>query len=85
MVVKVGVSGTQVGSVKVGGSRTQIAKIVVGTPIKRVSSGAFAIGNLGGVDASGAVQGAVLVYDEATGKFIAKKELDETNFNGGQY
>lgn len=85
MVVRVGVSGTSVGSVKVGGSRTQIAKIVVGTPIKRVSSGAFTIERLGGVDTTGAVEGAVLVYDASLGKFVAKKELDETDFNGGQY
>lgn len=85
MVVRVGVSGTTVGSVKVGGSRTQVAKIVVGTPIKKVSAGAFTISNLGGVDATGAVQGSVLVYDETVGKFIAVTEIDETDVNGGQY
>lgn len=85
MAIKVGVSGTTVGTVKVTGSQTQVKKIVIGTPVRKVSSGAFIISNLGGVDTTNAEHGAVLVYDEAVEKFIAKKELDETNFNGGQY
>lgn len=84
MASRVGFSGT-VGSVKVAGSTTQIKKIVVGTPIRRVSSGAFNVSNLGGVDTTGAVTGSVLVYNAATGKFEAQQELTETDFNGGQY
>ena len=85
MAIKVGVSGTTLGAVKVVGSQTQVKKIVIGTPVRKVSSGAFVISNLGGVDTTGAEDGAVLVYDGALEKFVAKKELDETNFNGGQY
>ena len=84
MSVRVGIQNTSVGSV-IAGSSTQVAKIVVGTPIRKVSAGAFIISNLGGVDTTDAVDGAVLVYGDAQGKFVAKKELDETNFNGGQY
>lgn len=85
MAIKVGVTGTTVGAVKIAGSKTQVRQIVIGTPVRKVTSGAFVITNLGGVDTSGAQQGAVLVYDEASEKFVAKKELDETNFDGGQY
>ena len=85
MAVKVGVSGTTVGSVRVAGSQTQVRKIVIGTPVRKVTSGAFVISNLGGVDTTGAQQGAVLVYDESVEKFIAQKTLTETNFDGGQY
>lgn len=85
MAVKVGVSGVTVGSVKVGGSKTQVKKIVIGTPVKRVSNGGFTITNLGGVDATGAVTGSVLVYDEDVGKFVAQQEIDNTDVNGGQY
>ena len=85
MAVKVGVSGVTVGSVKVGGSTTQVKKIVVGTPVRRVSTGGFEITNLGGVDTTGAVRGSVLVYDETVDKFVARLDLTDTNFNGGQY
>jgi len=60
----------------------------VGTPVKRVASGAFNINNIGGVDTSagdGNVNGAVLVYNVTTGKYEPKKELDETNITGGQF
>lgn len=69
----------------VSGSKTQVRKIIIGTPVKKVTSGAFSISNLGGVDVSGAVTGAVLVYDENLGKFIADKTLEDTNITGGQY
>ena len=84
MASKVGFSGV-VGSVRISGSTTQIKKIVVGTPIRRVASGSFNVSNLGGVDTTGAVTGSVLVYDEEVGKFVAKLDLTDTNFNGGQY
>jgi len=84
MASKVGFSGV-VGSVRISGSTTQIKKIVVGTPIRRVASGSFNVSNLGGVDTTGAINGSVLVYNAATGKFEAEQELENTNFNGGQY
>ena len=72
-------------AIKVGVSGTRVAKVVVGTPVKRVTSGAFSVSNLGGVDTTGAINGSVLVYNAATGKFEAEQELENTNFNGGQY
>ena len=72
-------------AIKVGVSGTRVAKVVVGTPVKSVTSGAFSVSNLGGVDTTGAVTGSVLVYDEEVGKFVAKLDLTDTNFNGGQY
>ena len=84
MASKVGFSGV-VGSVRISGSTTQIKKIVVGTPIRRVASGSFNVSNLGGVDTTGAINVSVLVYNAATGKFEAEQELENTNFNGGQY
>ena len=71
--------------VQVGGSTTKVRKIVIGTPVKRVSSGAFVVNNIGGIDTSNAVEGAVLVYDAASGDFVAKKQLTDTDFDGGQY
>ena len=71
--------------VAVAGTTTRVKKIVVGTPVRRVTAGAFSIGSLGGVDTTGAVNGSVLVYNEASGKFEAEQELENTNFNGGQY
>ena len=72
-------------AIKVGVSGTRVAKVVVGTPVKRVTSGAFSVSNLGGVDTTRAINGSVLVYNAATGKFEAEQELENTNFNGGQY
>ena len=72
-------------AIKVGVSGTRVAKVVVGTPVKRVTSGAFSVSNLGGVDTTGAINGSVLVYNESSGKFEAEQELENTNFNGGQY
>jgi hypothetical protein len=71
--------------VAVAGTTTKVKKIVVGTPVRRVTAGAFSIGSLGGVDTTGAINGSVLLYNESSGKFEAEQELENTNFNGGQY
>ena len=48
-----------------------IKKIVVGTPIKRVTSGAFNIENLSGVDVSATESdGSILAYKSSTSKFV---------------
>lgn len=72
-------------AIVISGSKTQVRKVVIGTPVKKVTSGAFSISNLGGVDVSGAENGAVIVYDADQGKFIADKTLEDTNITGGQY
>lgn len=84
--VKVITSGTtQVRSVVAPGSTTQVKKLVVGTPVKRVTSGAYNINNIGGVDTTGAVNGSVLVYSENALKWKATLNLEEQNINGGSY
>lgn len=67
------------------GSTTQVKKVVVGTPVKRVTSGAFSISNLAGVDTTGAIQGSILMYNTAQSKFIASNDLTDQNINGGSY
>ena len=53
---------------------TIIKKITVGVPIRGVTSGAFAITNLGGVDVTGVGEGDMLVYDASQSKFIADSD-----------
>ena len=72
-------------TVVTSGATTTVKKVVVGTPVKRVTSGAFSISNLGGVDASGAVEGSLLIYDATAQKFVAGLDLEEQNINGGSY
>lgn len=44
------------------------------------------LSELSDLDVSALEQGAMLVYDEVTGKWIAKKELEDgTALNGGRY
>lgn len=62
-----------------------VKEIVVGTPVRRVSSGAFNINNIGGIVTAGAEEGSVLVYDETTNKWVAQKTLENTNITGGQF
>jgi len=69
------------------GSNTIVKKVIVGTPIKRVTNGAFTISTLGGVDLSTLEDGALLVYSEGSGNFESTKNIDneDTNFNGGNF
>ena len=53
---------------------TIVKKITVGVPIRGVTSGAFAITNLGGVDVAGVGEGDMLVYDASQSKFIADSD-----------
>lgn len=69
------------------GANTIVKKVIVGTPIKRVTAGAFTISTLGGVDLSTLENGALLVYSATSGKFESTKNIDneDTNFNGGNF
>lgn len=67
------------------GSTTQVKKVIVGTPVKRVTSGAFSINNIAGVDTTGAVEGSILMYNTAQSKFIVSNDLINQNINGGSY
>tara|TARA_R110000737_G_scaffold176642_2_gene201624 strand:- start:2842 stop:3099 length:258 start_codon:yes stop_codon:yes gene_type:complete len=85
MAIHVGLSGTTVKTVAAAGSTTQVKKVVVGTPVRRVTAGAFHVNNIGGIDITGVVNGSVLVYNESTTNFEAKLDLEEQNINGGSY
>lgn len=84
MAITVG-TGITAKKVIVVGSTTQVKKVVVGTPVKRVTSGAFNVNNIGGVDTTGATNGSLLIYSSATSKWMASKDLQEQNINGGSY
>ena len=47
-----------------------VKKVKVGIPIKRVTSGAFAITNLGGVSTTGMQGGSLLIRDQGQQKFV---------------
>ena len=85
MAIHVGLSGTTVKTVAAAGSTTQVKKVVVGTPVRRVTAGAFHVTNIGGIDITGVVNGSVLVYNESTTNFEAKLDLEEQNIDGGSY
>lgn len=86
MAIRVGTGQTtQVKTVRGVGQTTQVRKVVVGRPVRNVSSGATNINNLLGVDTSGRVDGAILQFDAATGKFVANAELTKQDINGGNY
>jgi len=72
-------------TVVTSGSTTQVKKVVVGTPVKRVTSGAFSINNLGGINTTGADDGHVLVFNGTTQIWESTIDLEKQNINGGSY
>ncbi len=59
-----------------------IKKIVVGTPIKRVTSGAFSIENLSGVDVSATESdGSILAWKSSASKFVTTNLKGSTNIS----
>lgn len=85
MAVQVGLSGTTIKTVAAAGNNTQVKQVIVGTPVKRVTSGAFTIDGLGGVNVTGAVTGSLLIYNATSSKWEAGLDLEEQNINGGSY
>ncbi|MBU95144.1 MAG: hypothetical protein CL669_06145 [Balneola sp.] len=83
--VKVGVSGVTVKSVKAAGVRTVVKRVTVGKPLKNVSSGAFNIDNLGGVNTTTKTDGAALIFNTTTGDFEATTQLEKQTVNGGHF
>ena len=64
----------------------KVAKVVIGRPVKRVTSGSFAISNLYDVDVSSLENGSLLIYNTSTSKWIASKNVEDgQNINGGSY
>jgi len=85
MAIKVGTSGTVTKKVAVAGSNTLVKEVKVGTPVKRVTSGAFTLNSLGGVNVSNLQDGSLLVYNDATKEWDAEIELQKQTLNGGSY
>lgn len=84
MAIKVGVSGVTTKSVAVSGSTTQVKKIVVGTPVRRVNE-AGTISSLSDIDDSNLQNGSVLVYSTSSLKWVATRDLDNQNMDGGSF
>lgn len=76
---------TRYSTVVTSGATTEVKRVVVGTPVRRVTAGAFSIDNLGGVDTTGKTNGGLLVYNSTSGNFEVTIDLEEQNINGGQY
>ena len=53
---------------------TIVKKVTVGVPLTGVTSGAFNISNLSGVDITGVGSGDMLVYDASVSKFLADSD-----------
>lgn len=70
-----------------GNTVTIVKKVTVGTPIKNVTSGAFSISNLTGVDLTGVTEGSLLVYDASTSSFVVDSDLSSVyvEVNGGTF
>jgi hypothetical protein len=50
--------------------KIRIKKIKIGTPVKRVTAGSFAITNLGGVDVTASESdGSIIAYKSSTGNY----------------
>ena len=84
MAIRVGTSGTTTKQVVVTGSVTTVKKVIVGTPVKKVVSGA-AMSNMADVVVTGVTNGDLLIYSDASSKWLASKDLEEQNINGGSY
>lgn len=70
-----------------GNTVTIVKKVTVGTPIKNVTSGAFSISNLTGVNLTGVTEGSLLVYDASTSSFVVDSDLSSVyvEVNGGTF
>jgi hypothetical protein len=60
-------------------SKTIVKKIVVGTPVRKVTSGAFSVDNLGGFDVADKTHLDIFVYDSNAGAYKAT----DLQFTGG--
>jgi len=54
-------------------NRTLVKKVVVGTPVRRVTSGAFSVDNLDGFNVAGKQDFDVLVFDSAAQDFVSSR------------
>ena len=85
MAIRVG-TGTTTKVIRVVGSNSIVKKVEVGVPVRRVSEAGTDIATLNDVNITNLVNGSLLVYKIATGKWTATKDIeDEQNINGGSY
>lgn len=67
---------------KVVSDRIVVKKVIVGTPIKRVKSGAFALSNLGGVDVTATESdGSILAYNPTTSNYEVTNLRTDANIS----
>lgn len=63
-----------------------VKRVIVGKPVRRISQASDAtIDTIQGIDATGAVDGSILIYNSSREVFEASLQLEEQNVNGGQY
>jgi len=86
MAIRIGTGQTtQVKTVRGIGQTTQVKKVTVGRPVRNVAASSSSIHNLIGVDTTGRVDGALLVYNATTTNFEATDQLTKQDINGGNY
>lgn len=71
-------------TVAVPGTVTRVKKVVVGTPVRRVNE-AGNINDLEDVDNSNLQNGSVLVYSTSSSKWVATRDLENQNMDGGSF
>ena len=70
-----------------GTTVTIVKKVTVGVPVKQVTSGAFSITNMQGVNLTGVKNGSMMVYDAADSRFVVDSDMSNiyTEINGGTF
>jgi|TARA_B100001094_G_C17665881_1_gene546420 hypothetical protein len=70
-----------------GQTVTIVKRVTVGVPIRTVTSGAFSVTNLAGINVAGVKEGSMLVYDAAASEFRADSDMSSvyTEINGGTF
>jgi len=70
-----------------GTTVTIVKKVTVGVPIKNVTSGAFSIANMQGVNLTGVKNGSMLIYDTVSSAFLVDSDMSNiyTEINGGTF
>lgn len=70
-----------------GQTVTIVKRVTVGVPIRTVTSGAFSITNLAGINVTGVKEGSMLIYDAAAAAFVVDSDMSSvyTEVNGGTF
>jgi hypothetical protein len=63
-----------------------VKRVIIGKPVRRIRQASdVTIDTIQGIDATGAVEGSILIYNSSREVFEASLQLEEQNVNGGQY